>query len=102
MKRPYFDAAPFRCPHSIRLLFLTPSLVRTLRLEVTLTRTTIALADSMREGPFSSSPQLTFRRHVRKLPASLRRSLTWGRGLEMAKHKTQGRKSCQSEIAIMP
>src|ERR1019366_8568940 len=27
-------------------------------------------------------------RHVRKLPASLRRSLTWGRGLEMASHKT--------------
>jgi IS30 family transposase len=26
--------------------------------------------------------------HVRKLPASLRRSLTWDRGLEMAKHKT--------------
>jgi IS30 family transposase len=27
-------------------------------------------------------------RHVRKLPASLRRSLTWDRGLEMAQHKT--------------
>ena len=27
-------------------------------------------------------------RHVRKLPASLRRSLTWDRGLEMAKHQT--------------
>jgi len=27
-------------------------------------------------------------RHVRKLPAVLRRSLTWDRGLEMAKHKT--------------
>ncbi len=27
-------------------------------------------------------------RHVRKLPATLRRSLTWDRGLEMAKHKT--------------
>ena len=26
-------------------------------------------------------------RHVRKLPATLRRSLTWDRGLEMAKHK---------------
>jgi IS30 family transposase len=26
-------------------------------------------------------------RHVRKLPASLRRSLTWDRGLEMAQHK---------------
>jgi IS30 family transposase len=26
-------------------------------------------------------------RHVRKLPATLRRSLTWNRGLEMAKHK---------------
>jgi IS30 family transposase len=26
-------------------------------------------------------------RHVRKLPATLRRSLTWSRGLEMAKHK---------------
>ena len=26
-------------------------------------------------------------RHVRKLPTSLRRSLTWDRGLEMAKHK---------------
>lgn len=25
--------------------------------------------------------------HVRKLPASLKRSLTWDRGLEMAKHK---------------
>jgi IS30 family transposase len=27
-------------------------------------------------------------RHVRKLPPSLRRSLTWDRGLEMAQHKT--------------
>ena len=27
-------------------------------------------------------------RHVRKPPAALRRSLTWDRGLEMAKHKT--------------
>src|ERR1039457_444797 len=27
-------------------------------------------------------------RHVRKLPASLRRSLTWNRGLEIASHKT--------------
>ncbi len=27
-------------------------------------------------------------RHVRKLPVSLRRSLTWDRGLEMAKHKS--------------
>ena len=27
-------------------------------------------------------------RHVRKIPAALRRSLTWDRGLEMAKHKT--------------
>jgi IS30 family transposase len=27
-------------------------------------------------------------RHVRKLPASLKRSLTWDRGLEMAKHKS--------------
>jgi len=26
--------------------------------------------------------------HVRKLPATLRRSLTWDRGLEMPKHKT--------------
>jgi IS30 family transposase len=26
--------------------------------------------------------------HVRKRPATLRRSLTWDRGLEMAKHKT--------------
>jgi IS30 family transposase len=25
-------------------------------------------------------------KHVRKLPATLRRSLTWDRGLEMAKH----------------
>jgi IS30 family transposase len=25
--------------------------------------------------------------HVRKLPVTLRRSLTWDRGLEMAKHK---------------
>jgi len=27
-------------------------------------------------------------RHVRKLPASLRRSLTWDRALEMAQHKS--------------
>jgi IS30 family transposase len=27
------------------------------------------------------------RRHIRKLPASLRRSLTWDRGLEMARHQ---------------
>jgi IS30 family transposase len=27
-------------------------------------------------------------RHVPKLPASLRRSLTWDRGLEMAKHRS--------------
>jgi IS30 family transposase len=27
------------------------------------------------------------RQHVRKLPATLRRSLTWDRGLEMAKHQ---------------
>jgi IS30 family transposase len=27
-------------------------------------------------------------KHVRKLPATLRRSLTWDRGLEMAKHKS--------------
>ena len=27
-------------------------------------------------------------RHVRKLPASLRRSLTWDRGKEMAKHQS--------------
>jgi IS30 family transposase len=27
-------------------------------------------------------------RHVRKLPAAVRRSLTWDRGLEMAKHKS--------------
>jgi IS30 family transposase len=27
-------------------------------------------------------------RHVRKLPAALQRSLTWDRGLEMAKHKS--------------
>ena len=27
-------------------------------------------------------------KHIRKLPASLRRSLTWDRGLEMAKHKS--------------
>lgn len=27
-------------------------------------------------------------RQIPKLPASLRRSLTWDRGLEMAKHKT--------------
>jgi IS30 family transposase len=26
-------------------------------------------------------------KHVRKLPSTLRRSLTWDRGLEMAKHK---------------
>jgi IS30 family transposase len=26
-------------------------------------------------------------RHIRKLPAELRRSLTWDRGLEMARHK---------------
>ena len=26
-------------------------------------------------------------RHIRRLPATLRRSLTWDRGLEMAQHK---------------
>ena len=29
----------------------------------------------------------TLSKHIRKLPATLRRSLTWDRGLEMAKHK---------------
>jgi len=30
----------------------------------------------------------TLSRHVRKLPATLRRSLTWDRGLEMAQHQS--------------
>jgi IS30 family transposase len=35
-------------------------------------------------------------RHVRKLPATLRRSLTWDLGLEMAKHKTYRRHESES------
>jgi IS30 family transposase len=35
-------------------------------------------------------------RHVRKLPTSLRRSLTWDRGLEMAKHKSFHGHECES------
>jgi IS30 family transposase len=31
-------------------------------------------------------------RHIRKLPATLRRSLTWDRGLEMARHACPGRR----------
>ena len=38
--------------------------------------------------PRCSGDVAALSRHVRKLPASLRRSLTWDRGLEMAKHKT--------------
>src|SRR5262249_35336559 len=37
-------------------------------------------ADRAKRGDFTFS-------NVRKLPATLRRSLTWDRGLEMAKHK---------------
>jgi IS30 family transposase len=36
----------------------------------------------------ASAPPPKASRHVRKLPASLRRSLTWDRGLEMAKQKS--------------
>jgi len=36
----------------------------------------------------TSAVVATLSRHVRKLPAALRRSLTWDRGLEMAKHKS--------------
>jgi IS30 family transposase len=39
-------------------------------------------------GKDTSTVVRALTRHVRKLPASLRRSLTWDRGLEMAKHKT--------------
>ena len=44
-------------------------------------------------NPAQAPPQNTavvvaaLSKHVRKLPATLRRSLTWDRGLEMAKHK---------------
>jgi transposase, IS30 family len=34
-------------------------------------------------------------RHIRKLPTTLRRSLTWDRGLEMAKHKDYGGDGCE-------
>ena len=41
------------------------------------------------QGPVSYTHLDVYKRqqHVRKLPASLKRSLTWDRGLEMAKHK---------------
>jgi IS30 family transposase len=41
-------------------------------------------------------------RQIRKLPATLRRSLIWDRGLEMAKHKTEfslvGRRGCDEVL----
>jgi IS30 family transposase len=38
--------------------------------------------------PSKDTATVVAARHVRKLPAYLRRSLTWDRGLEMAQHKT--------------
>jgi hypothetical protein len=35
-------------------------------------------------------------KHVLKLPATRRRSLTWDRGHEMAKHRAHGRHECES------
>ena len=39
-------------------------------------------------GKDTATVVATLSEHVRQLPATLRRSLTWDRGLEMAKHKT--------------
>ena len=41
----------------------------------------------------------TLSRHVRKLPATLRRSLTWDRGLEMAKQTDRARERVKAFIA---
>ncbi len=39
-------------------------------------------------GKDTAAVTVALSRHVRRLPARLRRSLTWDRGLEMAQHKT--------------
>jgi IS30 family transposase len=50
---------------------------------------TILLAERAKSTcPITAAVVAALTRHARKLPMALRRSQTWDRGLEMAKHKT--------------
>jgi IS30 family transposase len=50
-------------------------------------------------GKDTASVVAALSQHVRQLPATLRRSLTWDRGLEMAQHNFQGERQQKTEKA---